>query len=70
MKKYWSQQFWIVSGERPNEYDALKRMEIFEFFRLLSIYEDNQDKILNQMNKDKKDEHSNTRTRRKRKDGS
>lgn len=51
----------MVSAERPAEYEALKRMEVFEFFRILKIYEDNQDKRLAKINKDV---NSNTRPRR------
>lgn len=51
----------MVSDSKPTEYEAIKRMEIFEFFGVLKIYEENQNKLMKKLNTD---EYSNTRTRR------
>lgn len=63
LRQYWSKLFWIVSGERPTEYESIKRMEVFEFFRILAIHEEGQRKKLDELNTNNNGK-SNTRVRR------
>ncbi|MCA9497091.1 MAG: hypothetical protein KC589_09170 [Nanoarchaeota archaeon] len=46
---YWSKLFWIAGKEDPSQYEAVKRFEVFEFFRILEIHEKSQDEKLNSL---------------------
>jgi len=47
VRLYWNELFWIIGGEKKSEFNALKRTEVFEFFNLLVVKENTQNKKLN-----------------------
>jgi len=42
MQIFWSKLFWAIADGKPTEYNEIRKLEIFEFFRVLRIHEERQ----------------------------
>jgi transposase len=50
-KEYWAKLFWSIADAKPTEFNEVRKIEIFEFFRLLKIHEERQIQTLKNIKK-------------------